>query len=192
MIAVLSTSSPLASVALYATDFSLIGVENRDAPMAASGASLRMLEELLERANKNISDIEVFVADRGPGSFTGVKVAVTLAKTLAFATGKETGGVSSFDLISLDRPVVVPSRKGEWFYRRPGCEAERVAALPNDDYVGYSQGIEKGTFPDAKRAGVLLRGLKAHDPELLIPDYIAEPSISTPKKPYGAPGAAPA
>jgi hypothetical protein len=134
----------------------------------------------------------VFVADIGPGSFTGVKVAVTLAKTLAFAIGKMTGGITSFDLISVDRPVIVPSRKGEWFLRRPGATVERVTALPEGDFLGYGYGVNEQTFPNAGNAAGLLIGIKRQTPEVLLPNYIAEPSISTPKRPYGAPGAAPA
>jgi tRNA A37 threonylcarbamoyladenosine modification protein TsaB len=157
--------------------------------MAASGACLQMLGELLGRTNKTISDVEVFVADIGPGSFTGVKVAVTLAKTLAFATGKMAGGITSFDLISVDHPVVVPSRKGEWFLRQPGATVERVAALPNGDFLGYGSGVNEQTFPDAANASGLLIVIKRVAPEHLVPNYIAEPSISTPKRPYGVPGA---
>lgn len=192
MIAVLSTSGPQASVALYSSNYSLIGSHAREAPMAASGACLQMLGQLLDRTNKTISDIEVFVADVGPGSFTGVKVAITLAKTLAFALGKMTAGIPSFDLISLDRPVIVPSRKGEWFFRPPGLAVERVAVFPQGDLLGYGPGISEQTFPDAGSAAGLLAALIRVAPELLMPNYIAEPSISTPKRPYGAPGAAPA
>lgn len=192
MIAVFSTSSPYASVALFAADFSLVGSDGQEAPLAASGACLTMLQRLLDRANKNIADVEVFVADIGPGSFTGVKVAVTLAKTLAFASGKKSAGVTSFDLIATDRPVIVPSRKGEWFLRLPGAEVERVTATPAGEFVGYGPGMEEEAFPKAERASVLLSGLKVVDPELLLPNYIAQPSISTPKRPFVASGAAPA
>ena len=192
MIAVFSTSSPYASVALFASDFSLVGSQGQEAPMAASGACLRVLEELLDCANKNISDIEIFVADLGPGSFTGVKVAVTLAKTLAFAFGKKSAGVSSFDLIALDRSVVVPSRKGEWFLRNPGEDIRQVATLSGGEFVGYGPGAERQTFPEAKRASRLLSRIVIVEPEFLLPNYIAEPSISTPRRPYVAPGAGPA
>jgi tRNA threonylcarbamoyl adenosine modification protein YeaZ len=190
LIAVFSTSSPTASVALFDPNFQLMDSDSREAPMAASGACLSMLQRLLDRTNKNISDIEVFVADIGPGSFTGVKVAVTLAKTLAFATGKKTAGLSSFDLIAPDRPVIVPSRKGEWFLRVPGEDVRRVETLPQTEFLGYGPGISEQVFPEAGRASALLSSIEVVAPELLLPNYIAEPSISTPKRPYVGPGAA--
>jgi len=189
LIAVFSTSSPYASVALFASDLSIVDAEGRDAPMSASGTCLAMLQELLDRANKDVSNVEVFVADVGPGSFTGVKVAVTLAKTLAFALDTDTAGLTSFDLIAPDRPVIVPSRKGEWFLREPGANVRRVATLPEGDYLGYGPGIGEQIFPEAKGALGLLGRIAVVDPELLLPNYIAEPSISNPKRPYAAPGA---
>lgn len=190
MIVVLSTSSPIASAALYSQDHTLVASEKIEAPLAASGACLSMLDKLFDRTNKSISEVELFVADVGPGSFTGVKVAVTLAKTLAFSLEKMAGGISSFDLISPSRIVAIPSRKGEWFVRRPESSVEQLNALPDVDFVGFGPGVIDQTFPDAANAGPLLSKVVAEAPESLLPNYIADPSISTPKKPYLDSGAA--
>lgn len=152
--------------------------------MAASGACIQMLEKLLEDSEVSKSEISFFVADVGPGSFTGVKVAVTLAKTLAFALAAKAGAVSSFDLVSASETVVIPSRKGEWFVRVPGFAAERVNELPSGPYVGFGPGFAEDRFPDAERASQLLSEIQPIVPEALLPNYIAEPSISTPKQPY--------
>ena len=192
MIVVLSTSSPLASAAAFSADHRLLASESMEAPMAASGACLAMLDLLFDRTNKAISDVEVFVADIGPGSFTGVKVAVTLAKALAYSLERQTGGISSFDLISADKVVALLSRKGEWFVRRPGLPVERASLLPNEEIVGFGPGISDSHYPDAANAGPLLSLVTAVSPEELVPNYVVEPSISTPKKPFIGAGAAPA
>lgn len=75
-----------------------------DAFLASNGAAL--------------TDIECLVCGTGPGSFTGVRVGVMYAKTLAFALGKPVIGVSSFDAaayedISLNRVVVCTSKRNE-------------------------------------------------------------------------------
>jgi tRNA threonylcarbamoyladenosine biosynthesis protein TsaB len=86
----ISTSSPLVSVAVF-EDASVLHVLSEEAPMRASGTALRLLEEVLEGIGKEA--VEVWAADLGPGSFTGVKVGVTLAKTLAYAMGKRAAGL---------------------------------------------------------------------------------------------------
>jgi tRNA threonylcarbamoyladenosine biosynthesis protein TsaB len=154
--------------------------------MAASGACMRLLEIGLREAGVSLGKASLIVADLGPGSFTGVRVGVTLAKTLAYTQGTKTAGSGAFDLIDPLETVVVPSKRGEWFVRIPGGESERSTDLPQGAYLGYGQGIDTQTYPDAARFAPLLRNLVARSPEELTPLYLSEPSISTPKKPYGA------
>lgn len=147
-----------------------------------------MLEEALAYFGKPLSSAELFLADLGPGSFTGTRVGVTLAKSLAFAVGGSAAGASSFDLICLESPVVIPSRRGEYFVRAPGEAPYRAHELPPRPYVGYAPEFAKDdlTYPHASQFQVLLRDLVPASPELLVPAYLVEPSISVPKKPYGA------
>lgn len=183
MIVAFSTSSPQASVALISPGGDVLGSAAEDAPMRASGACFRLLQQLLEEHKTNLSYTTYFVADLGPGSFTGVKVGVTIAKTLAFAQGVQAAGLDSFDLISATQTVVMPSKRGEFFVRRPGQIPIRVTDLPEEDFVGFGPGIEPQAFPHAKAFAALLDRLKPVAPEWLVPNYLIEPSISQPKSP---------
>lgn len=131
-----------------------------------------------------LTDVRLFVADLGPGSFTGVRVGVTLAKSLAWANGALCGGANAFDLIAADQTVVFPSKRGEWFVRRVGQDALRQQSLPDEPFLGFGPGIEDQVFPDAKRFASLLAGIEVVAPEVLTPAYLIDPSISVPKKPY--------
>lgn len=184
MIAAFSTSSPQASVALIDPDGEVIAADQEWAPTGASGACLRLLAKLLGETKLDLKKIQVFAADLGPGSFTGVKVGVTLAKTLAFANSTQAAGASSFDLIAFESIVVLPSKRGEWFVRRAGQAALRSADLPSDEFIGYGPGIEPVVYPHAMRFAALVSRLKPDVPERLVPEYLIEPSISVPKQPY--------
>lgn len=185
MIAAFSTSSAVASVALLERDGRLIAAAAEDAPMRASGACLKMLRQLLKDSGIGVGDLEGFAADLGPGSFTGVKVAVTLAKTFAFAHHKPTFGATSFDLIAPDRVVVFPSKRGEWFVRRLDGSVETSTELPDEVFIGFGPGVEPAVFPLAERFSALMEALDPVEPLHLVPAYFLAPSISTPKKPYG-------
>lgn len=158
----------------------------RDQPVAkgAGEALLVGLQECLKEAGATLTDATYFAADVGPGSFIGVRVAVTLAKTLAHSLGRLCLGSAAFDLMAPHKPVAIPNRKGEWFVRVPGeapvLWAEAVSPLPND-LVSYGRSGD-GVFPHAARFAALT--LEPVAPELLLPQYLVPPSISTPKKPY--------
>jgi tRNA threonylcarbamoyladenosine biosynthesis protein TsaB len=181
-----STSSRQASVAIISANGDLLWSGREEAPQAASGACLRMLQVGLDTVGTNLTDARLFVADLGPGSFTGVRVGVTLAKTFAFTHGVNAAGADAFDLIDDGQTVVISNKRGEWFLRRPGASALVVDVLPADEFLGYGTGFEQQTYPDAARFGALLPYLHPVEPELLVPAYLVEPSISLPKKPYGA------
>jgi tRNA threonylcarbamoyl adenosine modification protein YeaZ len=183
VIVAFSSSSPVASVALFSESGELLAEGDREASMRASEACLSILQELLQKTNLQLSEASLIVADLGPGSFTGVKVAVTLAKSLAFALSVPTAGANSFDLISADRTAVLPSKKGEWFIRGVGQEPVRQADLPEEEFLGYGPGLDKQSFPLARNFQPLIPSLKAIAPELLVPEYLIEPSISVPKSP---------
>lgn len=144
---------------------------------------MRLLREVLEESGRSLSEATLFAADLGPGSFTGVKVAVTIAKTMAFSQGVKCIGADSFDLISPDKIVVMPSKRGEWFVRRPGEEPARFAEVPVEPIFGFGPGIEPQIFPNAKNFAAILPFLGSITPEHLIPNYLIEPSISVPRNP---------
>jgi len=146
---------------------------------------MRLLRYGLESAHLRLPEAELFLADLGPGSFTGVRVGVTLAKTFAFALGLKAGGADAFDLVDPNRNVVLPSKRGEWFLRAPGRPPVRTTILPESDWVGVGAGLSDQTYPDAARFGLLLASIRPVEPESLVPAYLIEPSISVPKKPYG-------
>jgi tRNA threonylcarbamoyl adenosine modification protein YeaZ len=184
VIVAFSTSSPLASVALIRADGTVLASGEELAPMRASGACLAILSGLLSSRGLRLEDAELFVADLGPGSFTGVKVGVTLAKTFAFTHKKLAAGARSFDLVDADGVVVLPSKRGEWFVRRPGNEPVRTEELPNEPFSGYGNGIENPVYPRAEGFTKLLDRLVAVEAERLAPEYLIEPSISKPKVPF--------
>ena len=62
---------------------------------------LAMVENLLAcRAGWGVSEIDGFIAAKGPGSFTGLRIGISVIKGLAYAVSKPDAGVSSLDGIA--------------------------------------------------------------------------------------------
>ncbi len=60
-----------------------------------------MIENALEnRAGMALEDVDGFLAARGPGSFTGVRIGISVIQGLALAMGKPAVGISSLDGIA--------------------------------------------------------------------------------------------
>jgi len=58
------------------------------------------LQELMEQSQKNKDQLDVIAVGHGPGSYTGMRIAVTAAKTLAWAWDKPLIGISSLEAVA--------------------------------------------------------------------------------------------
>lgn len=58
------------------------------------------IDAALKKAECTLGDIEGFGVGLGPGSWTGIRVGVTVAKILAFSTGKPVAGVPTLEALA--------------------------------------------------------------------------------------------
>ena len=78
---------------------------------------LARIEDLLSEAGLRLRDLDRIAVGVGPGSFTGVRIAVAYAKSLAYGSGVPLVGVSSYDALEPDGAplpllAVVQGRRG--------------------------------------------------------------------------------
>ncbi|MCK5163977.1 MAG: tRNA (adenosine(37)-N6)-threonylcarbamoyltransferase complex dimerization subunit type 1 TsaB [Desulfobacula sp.] len=96
----LSTAEPGSSLAIVDGN-SLICEEFWETRQTHSKRLVKMIEHMLEkRAGMELDDIDAFVAAKGPGSFTGLRIGISVVKGMAYAMGKPSAGVSSLDGIA--------------------------------------------------------------------------------------------
>ena len=62
------------------------------------------INQVLEEANLTPNNIDKIIVVTGPGSFTGVRIGVTIAKTYAYLLKKDIIGVSSLKILAISAP----------------------------------------------------------------------------------------
>ncbi len=66
------------------------------------------LHKLLAEVGWQPRDVQRVAVTVGPGSFTGLRVGVTTAKTFAYAVGAEVVGIDTLEVIAAQAPLDVP------------------------------------------------------------------------------------
>jgi tRNA threonylcarbamoyladenosine biosynthesis protein TsaB len=151
----------------------------------------RAIEFLFQHISFQLADIDLFVAARGPGSFTGLRVGLAAMNGFAAAHGKPAAGVTTLEALAwktgIESALVVPTidaRRGEIYgaiYRRAGetlieeqsavvlKPAEWFATLPRRPLVFCGDAaIRYRTEIEAKKGWVV------HPLDLYIASTIAE------------------
>jgi len=88
------SSARTASVALC-DGAELISQYYQNCGLTHSRTLLPMAEDMLKNLGLSVSDIDLLAVARGPGSFTGVRIGVSVIKGLAWAAEKPVCGVST-------------------------------------------------------------------------------------------------
>lgn len=104
----LETSLRLAHLALLEEDRLLLETALDESERAAKTITPG-IKNILREANWSINQLDLIAVTTGPGSFTGLRLGVTTAKTLAFATGAKLIGINTLEVIASQVPQEITS-----------------------------------------------------------------------------------
>lgn len=205
----IETATSVCSVALVEENKVLIEY-NYDLGIVHSSKLLQSIKELFKNLDTDIFQIDGIAVSKGPGSFTGVRVGVTFAKGLAFASGKPIVGIPTLEALAYqyvypDKLIcpVIPSRKNEFYFgvfKNKNGKIERVMkerALPYEKIVSLIKkptvligDIEKDNvlqyFPRASAVASLglqrIKKGKFDRAASLVPLYVRKPEVKRRQK----------
>ena len=126
-----------------------------------------LIAEAFARTGRDVKELELIAVGIGPGSYTGVRVGLAIAKGLAFGLGVPLVGIPTFGALALNGPAdakfictLARSRKGEVY-----------AGLYRQDV----EGLEEVTPPTIWTVTELAADLKEKgQPVLFLGEVLAE------------------
>lgn len=116
MVLFIDTHDELITVALKVKD--KLYIKEKESEYSHSIFTMPMIEELFNESKTDVKDLKKIIVVNGPGSFTGIRIGLSIAKTLAYALNIDINTISSLTayLISNDegkkRKAVIEDTKG--------------------------------------------------------------------------------
>ncbi|MCY0876284.1 MAG: tRNA (adenosine(37)-N6)-threonylcarbamoyltransferase complex dimerization subunit type 1 TsaB [Firmicutes bacterium] len=147
-IVALDTATPTLSVAIGDESGRVLGQWTTLAPRMHATQLHPVIDALLSSLSLDVTDVRGVLVGVGPGSYTGVRLGVTAAKSLAYALHIPVVGVSSmlaasFPLCLTEQPVGVlfDARRNEAYVGLYGPTAQGWGPLMAEARVPYEEAI---------------------------------------------------
>ena len=139
MILAIDTATRMASLALYATS----GIRSEYTWYSHDNHTVELMPNLvhmIEQQRLKLEDLEGLVTALGPGSFTGLRVGMSIAKGLAFALAIPIVGIPSLAALAYsqppqDRPIWATLRAGRGRFCAASYERQEQGCQRTSDYL---------------------------------------------------------
>lgn len=176
LILAVDTSTNVGTVALYSSETGLIGEITINIKRTHSENIMVAIDDLLKLTEHTINDVDKLAVSIGPGSFTGIRIGVAVAKGLAYSLGKEIAGINELDAIAYgavetDCEIIpiIDARKERGYYSRYRYENGKL--VRTDD---YGVGEIREYLEDKKDRKILFLGDGALKYSELIKEVMGE------------------
>jgi tRNA threonylcarbamoyladenosine biosynthesis protein TsaB len=134
----LSTSSDVLSLSLSENDQLIASFESEGNKRHAE-LIVPEIKNLMETTGLKFSDLDGICVNLGPGSFTGLRVGLSVAKGIAFGSKLKLYGYTNFEELLLQAilrmnvngkcAVLIPSRKNEFYFGAFQVQGKNFAQL---------------------------------------------------------------
>ena len=205
MLLAFDTATPHVTVALHDGD-SVVASYDSSESMRHGEKLAPGIRRVLAEANAGAADLTAIAVGVGPGPFTGLRVGLVTARTLAYVCGIEVYGVCTLDILAaeaadtgLDDFVVATDARRKEVYLASYAGGQRVSgpevlkpidAKTDGPVVGrggvlYPDAFPNSVGPEHPSASVLCDVVANRRFEIVEPDplYLRRPDAAEPGKP---------
>jgi tRNA threonylcarbamoyladenosine biosynthesis protein TsaB len=159
LILAIETSTRAGSVAI-ARGEEILASRAGDACSSHSQDLIENIDAVLNEAGVELSAVDLFAAAIGPGSFTGLRIGLATAKSLAVSLDRRCVGVSTLGAVShaagvAERIVaLLPAGRGEVFAQMFAVRDDEVEPLDEPAHISPNALVAKyGSYPQLAWAG---------------------------------------
>ena len=151
----ISTYSELITIGLF-KDNNLIMQKEKESEKSHSIYLVPMIDEILKENNIECQDLSEILVVNGPGSFTGIRLGVTVAKTLAYTLNIPIKTISSIEAISAsikdnNKIITISDTKGKYLGIFENNKlVNELIYLKNADYEQYINNYNYPIYEDSK------------------------------------------
>lgn len=139
--------------------------------------TMPMIESLFKDNNLNVKDLKKIIVVNGPGSFTGIRIGLSIAKTMAYALNIDINTISSLTayLISNNngekRRAVIEDNKGYYISVFDENDNNIVPEFysENDEYSEYKTVESK---LDVNKIIYYCKDMKSENPHFVKANYV--------------------
>lgn len=116
----IDTSNANVSISIT-KDNTILSLIEQSIPNMHSAYATKFVKDALDHANIDANDIDNIMVVNGPGSFTGVRIGVTIAKTYGYLIKKDITPVSSLKMLAIsarhDGTIMslIPANKSNYY-----------------------------------------------------------------------------
>lgn len=153
MILSMDTSTELAGIALYRPVDGIVAEQTWLSGREQTTQLLPNIHRLMTLVSAEMSDIHGIAVATGPGSFSGVRIAISTAKSLAFALHVPLWGIPTLDALAYQQVAVTAGnvcavlRMGRgrlaWaLYRTRGTKWQRLTPYANSSPAEMAQAVK--------------------------------------------------
>ena len=117
-----------------------------------------LIQEMLSEAQVEFKDIDLIVSTYGPGSFTGLRIGLTTAKTLSLALDIPLVGLNTLDVMArhyeTDKPllVVLETKRKDFYAKFYNATSDTIRTDLSEPFSGEADEIV-ACIPDAALNG---------------------------------------
>lgn len=154
LILAIDTSTNIGTVAIYDNKKGIVGEITLNVKQNHSAITMTTIDTLFNLTGIDKKEIDKIAVSIGPGSFTGIRIGVGLAKGLAYALKKPIAGINELDLLantySGDKKVIamLDARKERVFsgaYRRENDTFILTGEYTAEELENILNGVEEET-----------------------------------------------